>query len=74
MGMGTRDDDDDYDQVRRGEGKEKTRRQDHHHSTPNRCRKQLLVGWKRGAMGIGMTGEGAGTTTKTTEWGAIRHG
>jgi hypothetical protein len=73
-GMGTRDDNDDYDQARRGEGKEKTRRQDHHHNTPNRCCEQLLVGWKRGGMGIGMTGEGAGTTTEMTERGAIRHG
>ena len=36
--------------------------EDHHQdSTPNRHHKQLLVGWKRGAMRMGMT-----TTTTTT--------
>ena len=37
-------------------------KEDHHHdSTPNRCHEQLLVGWKRGAMRMGMM-----TTTTTT--------
>jgi hypothetical protein len=44
--------------------------EDHHQdSTPNRHHEQLLVGWKRGAMRMGMTKRRRHTTTMTDDDG-----
>ena len=83
VGRGARDDYDDCNQARRGDGKEKRRQQEGHHDNhtitttapPTAAMSNCSRGGNREQWGMGTTGEGVGMMmTKTMEWGAIRQG